>query len=448
MQLKYIFGKQITLNKYYKQYKHLTSYTSSSSSIKGYISDTVSSIYKRQGLSDTIESKSSYDWNLGVCDIYTYGSVYQLSSPTITEYSQNYDEFTVKIYNPNDMTCVFYLTGGSTYYINAGESVYITSSWDKASTEEESKTISGYLGASDCTDSSSSSCTVDKDVYVKPTIDYSPSFSTQNNTYTQYTYRVTNNNDYDVYYYSQDESSSVYISAGSYVEFDGSWSYDSYTSESKTVAGYFYKSGYTDSSVKRYTINKPTETKSTCPSPSISINGNSYQYVEFAVTNPNTIYGFTFYYDSGSSSVSVGAGKTVYIQKSYSGSSMTLSGYFAKSGWYDSSTVSKTAYRPDQDIVVTISSASVTGSVGGQAYVQFSVTSNTSGSCSWSAESQDSHIDLSGNMSLSANISKSISRSDSNSSCVNGDTCDITVNFTSSSGSTKSVTKTVTISTN
>lgn len=450
MQLNYIFGKTITLNKYYKQYKHLTTYTSTSSSIKGYINDTRNTIFTRQGISGHMEEKSSYDWILGVCDIYTYGSVYELTSPTITEYSQNYDEFTVKVYNPNDVSCTFYsqnLADGQTYDIDSKKYITLTFSWDKASTEEESKTITGYFESNNCTGSSTSSCTIDKDVYVKPSIDYNPVFSTTSNDYNSCTYKVTNNNSYGVYYTSQDLSQDYYIESGGYVLFDYTWSYDEYTSESHTFAGYFIKSGYTDTSVVRYTINKPTETKSTCPTPSISINGNSYTYAEFAVTNTNTIYGFTFYYDNGSSSVSVGAGKTVYIQKSYSGSSITLRGYFAKSGWYDSSVVSKTATRPEQSLIVTISSAKCSGELGGRCNVSFNVTSNKAGSFTWTAYAQDSHIDLSGSKSVSANISASINSTDNNASTINGDTCDIEVNFSTTSGESMTVTKTVTIST-
>lgn len=251
MKWTYTFAKYITLTDYYKQYLHETSYTSTTSKVKGYIKDTNSTFFLRNSASGTTTS-SSLNYTSATATRYRYGSKYSLSAPVIEENNNTYTQCTIKVTNNNIVSVTYYdsdlSSSGTT--IAAGKSITYNYSWTKGQYEQESHTFQGYFSATNCTSSSTKSLSVSKPYDVKPTLS-SPVLSYAKGTglfKDKYKISITNNNSVEVDY---KKSGTDIITATGTISANSTISFyvdqlSSYSSRTYTIT--FSKSGYDDRS--------------------------------------------------------------------------------------------------------------------------------------------------------------------------------------------------------
>lgn len=396
-------------------------------------------------------------------------------APVYEENNNTYDQCTVKITNNNSYSVTLYDRDLSTNpEIAAGKSYTYDYAWTNDKYTSESHTFSGYFAKSGYNSSDTGKVTIDKPVYVKTKIPYSPVISISNNTYTGYTVLVQNPNAYTCTFYSQDLDGSLTITSGSFKSFSVSWSS---TQTSHTVSGYFsatdhYDSdtGYSESATRpsKPTLSKPsieehsntytqlglryvnnasvtvtmtidgtdytvasggykdilyswysysTMTKSctvsadnynsnsasetfTRPSlpkltaPSLSINNNTYDNVQFNIYNPNST-SCSCYDTGGNLLTTIDAYKSDDITYTYTGNSKTLSCYFMgdSTTCLDSSLSSITASRPDKPVLSApiMSYAKGTGVYKTKYKVTISNGNSTNVSCTYSGPDVDSY---------------------------------------------------------
>lgn len=357
MNWSYTFAKKITLTDYYKRYLHYTSYTSTTSSKKGYVVDSDDTFFKRNTTSNNLISES-LNYSNGTASRYTYGSKYTLVSPTLTVNNNTYTQCTIKVTNANAVACTYYdrdVNSAGYVDIPANSSITYDYAWTKSQYTSESHTFSGYLTAYQCNDSSTSTATVYKPTDVKPTL-AAPSISISDNN--NYSYKVTYTNNANtaatIYTYNGNFS----LGANGSKTFTNRWD-----STSINLYAYASASGYTDSSTTKELVIRPSLIKPTAPS--LDIKTNTYSSVIFLVTNPNSV-AFDVYDTGGNLLISqLSAYSTQEIGYNYTGSSKTLSCYFMgdSTTYSDSSLASLTAVRPDAP-VTTLDSPAITYTKG------------------------------------------------------------------------------------
>lgn len=133
----------------------------------------------------------------------------KLTSATLTEGNKDFYQYDVSIYNPNDVDCDFYSQDLSDYggsvIVEAKQTKTITLSWGVGST---SHTFSGYLSATNYTDSTTNSITIDRPSItslVKPTL------AVQNELTSEFDLWVYNSNEVEVkWYYGYTSSPTTY----------------------------------------------------------------------------------------------------------------------------------------------------------------------------------------------------------------------------------------------
>ena len=344
MHWEYTFAKKITLTDYYKSYLHETTYSKSTSTVKGYVVDTETTFFKRNSTTNNIVSKS-FSYSSGTATRYSYGSKYSLSKPVISVNNNTYTQCTIKVYNPNPVAVTYYDNDVNTSgYTSIGAYGTITYSyaWSKGIYDTESHTFQGYVSAYQCYDSNYDSETVSKPYDVKPTLT-KPSITILDNTNYSFTVRYTNNASTSVTMYTYNGTFS--LSSGGTKDYLVTWS-----TSSVSLYAWASKTDYNDSDTVRTTVTRPAKT--VLDDPIISLNNNTYTQCTISVKNPNSVT--CTYYDNdvnSSGCIDIGAGKTItynygWSKGQYEKESHTFKGYLTSSGCTDSSVSSLSVDKP------------------------------------------------------------------------------------------------------
>lgn len=353
MHWEYTFAKKITLTDYYKSYLHETTYSKTTTTVKGYVVDTETTFFKRNSSSNNVTSKS-FSYSSGTATRYSYGSKYQLSKPVINVNNNTYTKCTIKVYNPNPVAVTYYdrdvNTSGYTD-ISAYGTITYDYTWSGGIYDTESHTFQGYVSAYQCYDSNYDSETVSKPYDIKPTL-AKPSITVLNNTNYSFTVRYTNNASTSVTMNTYNGTFS--LSSGGTKDYLVTWS-----TSSISLYAWASKTDYNDSDTVRTTVTRPAKT--ILDDPIISLNNNTYTQCTIAVKNPNSVA--CTYYDrdvNASGYIDIGAGKTItyshaWSKGQYETESHTFSGYLSSSGYTNSDTSSLSVDKP-YDIKPVLSS--------------------------------------------------------------------------------------------
>lgn len=344
MNWEYTFAKKITLTDYYKTYLHETTYSKSTSTVKGYVVDTETTFFKRNTTFDNVISKS-FSYSSGTATRYSYGSKYSLSKPVISLNNNTYTQCTMKVYNPNPVTVTYYdrdVNSSGYTTISAYGTITYSYTWSGGIYDTESHTFSGYVEAYQCYGSSTDSETVSKPYDVKPTLT-KPSITILNNTNYSFTVRYTNNASTSVTMYTYNGNFS--LSSGGTKDFLVTWS-----SSSVSLYAWASKTDYNDSDTARTTVTRPAKT--TLDDPIISLNNNTYTQCSISVKNPNSVK--CTYYDrdvNSSGYIDISANSSItydyaWSKGQYEKESHTFSGYLESSGYEGSSTSSLSVDKP------------------------------------------------------------------------------------------------------
>ena len=263
-------------------------------------------------------------------ETYTRPALIQLEAPTLGSVSSSYEYVLIKVTNPNSVECEVYDNGVKMGTVSANSSmtytIYFTSSTYNAS----------VLLSADTTQYKESSATTK--TYYRPSlpeITYGPSISISTNTSSSVTFNVSNKNSYSVTF----STNGLTIGANSTAQVSHTWG----SSESTyTLRGYFYKSGYEDSTYGSASATKPTTTQLTAPSLSYTTKTvlGTIRYV-LTIKNYNSVAcTYTLTGDSQESgTVSANGSATVYFDY---GSSYTVGCYLLASGYAQSKETSLT----------------------------------------------------------------------------------------------------------
>ncbi len=389
----YTFAKKITLTDYYKSYLHETTYSKTTTTVKGYVVDTETTFFKRNSSSNNVTSKS-FSYSSGTATRYSYGSKYQLSKPVINVNNNTYTQCTIKVYNPNPVAVTYYdkdvNTSGYTDIAAYGTITY-NYAWSGGIYDTESHTFQGYVSAYQCYDSSYDSETVSKPYDVKPTLT-KPSITILNNTNYSFTVRYTNNASTSVTMYTYNGTFS--LSSGGTKDYLVTWS-----TSSVSLYAWASKTNYNDSDTVRTTVTRPAKT--TLDDPIISLNNNTYTQCTISVKNPNSVA--CTYYDNdvnSSGHTEIGAGKTItynyaWSKGQYETETHTFQGYLSSSGYTDSGASRLSVDKP-YDIKPVLSSPIMSYAQGTGTYktkYKITITNNnsTNVTCSYTGPDIDSY---------------------------------------------------------
>ncbi len=352
MILNYLFAKNGKLNYYFKENQEDTEYTLTQSDVKFYVCDTVKTIALRNGITTTIEDKSSFMWGNAVCNIYAYknGAKEELSAPFLTVDSNTYSSYSILVTNPNNKTVSFYsqdLDGTLTIEKDSSQTFSIEWGGETITTH----TVTGYFAAQNCKDSAYGSVIVTRPAKPKLT---APDIQEHVNTNYQLGLRYVNQNSIAVTMYINGTAYS--IGANEYEDITQKWS--AIGSDSFTASAYCVADGYANSDTTSETYSRPEKTKLTAPT--LSEFYSCYEYVTIRVTNPNNVK--CDVYDNTVKMGSVDANSTfnynIYWSSSTYNASVLLSADTTQ--YIESSTTQKTFYRPSlpeiyNDPVITVS---------------------------------------------------------------------------------------------
>ena len=272
--------------------------------------------------------------------------------PVITLSSNSYTSYTVIVTNNNLYTVSFYsqdFDGALT--ISSGSSKSFTISWGTSAT---SHTVSGYFSATNYYDSDYGTLSVTRPS--KPTLT-APSIEEHTNTYTQLGLRYKNNASVTVTMVI--DGTSYTVKSLEYKDITYSW----YTATTMTKSCTVSADNYNSNSASE-TFTRPSLPKLTAPT--LSINNNTYDNVQFSIYNPNSTT-CSLYDTSGTLLMTLGAYKSDNLTYTYTGTSKTLSCYFMgdSTTCLDSSLSSLTATRPSKP---TLSAPQITYTQGTGTY--------------------------------------------------------------------------------
>lgn len=348
MQWEYTFGKKITLTDYYKTYLHETTYSKSTSTVKGYVVDTETTFFKRNTTVNNVVSKS-FSYSSGTATRYSYGSKYSLNKPVISLNNNTYTQCTMKVYNPNPVSVTYYdndVNSSGYTTISAYSTITYNYAWSGGIYDTESHTFQGYFQAYQCYSSSTDSETVSKPYDVKPTLT-EPSITIISNTNYSFLVRYTNNASTSVTMYTYNGNFS--LSSGGTKDFTVTWS-----SSSVSLYAWASKSGYNDSDTARTTVTRPSLITPTAPT--LEIMSNTYDNWIITIYNPNS-YALDVYDNGGNLIVSSLSPKSSrQYGDSWSGTSKTVKCYFMgdSTTYGDSAFSSITITRPSKPVPVTL----------------------------------------------------------------------------------------------
>ena len=427
-----IFAKSITLTDYFKTYLHETTYSQTVSTKKGYVVDSESSFFKRNGTNNNVISKS-FSYSSGIATRYSYGSKYQLVAPEITLNNNIYTYCTIKVTNPNPVSVTYYDRDvSSSGSITIGANSYITYeyTWTKGQYEQETHTFSGYIEAYQCSSSSTSSLSVDKPYDTKPTLT-SPSITISDNT--NYSFNVTYTNNASVTAKLYTYNGNISLESGDSKTYTIIWS-----TSSLSVYAWASASGYNDSDTTRKTVTRPAQTKLIAPK--ITLNNNTYTQCTIKITNPNSVA--CTYYDNDLGHEDIPAnGSIIYdyawTKGQYEQETHTFSGYLTATGYTSSLASSLSVDKPYDVKPLDVSiSAKATASSGGNVKFTLVISCDTSGSWTLDLSSSKSSIDFYKTGSGTGTFTYTVGAS-----AVIGDTISVTLKYTSG---TQTTTKTTT----
>ena len=393
MNWEYTFAKKITLTDYYKSYLHETTYSKSTTTVKGYVVDTETTFFKRNSTSNNVTSKS-FSYSSGTATRYSYGSKYQLSKPVISLNNNTYTQCTMKVYNPNPVTVTYYdrdVNSSGYTTISAYGTITYNYAWSGGIYDTESHTFSGYVEAYQCYGSSTDSETVSKPYDTKPTLT-KPSITVLSNTNYSFTVRYTNNASTSVTMYTYNGNFS--LSSGGTKDFTVVWS-----TSSVSLYAWASKTNYNDSDTARTTVSRPAKT--ILDAPTISLNNNTYTQCTIAVKNPNSVT--CTYYDrdvSSSGYIDISANSTItynyaWSKGQYEQETHIFEGYLTASG-YTSSSTSKLSVDKPYDVKPVLSSPIMsytkgTGVLSTKYKITISNPNSTNVTCSYTGPDIDGY---------------------------------------------------------
>lgn len=300
--------------------------------------------------------------------------------PVITLSSNSYTSYTVIVTNNNSFAVTFYsqdLDGALT--LKSGASNSFTIDWGTSAT---SHTVSGYFASSYYYDSDYGTLSVTRPS--KPTLT-APSIEEHTNTYTQLGLRYKNNASVTVTMVI--DGTSYTVKSYEYKDITYSWYSATTMTKSCTVSADNYNSNSASETFTRPSLPKLT-------APTLSINNNTYDDVQFSIYNPNST-SCSCYDTSGTLLMTLGAYKSDNLTYTYTGTSKTLSCYFMgdSTTCLDSSLSSITATRPEKP---TLSAPQMSYSQGTGTYktkymVKISNPNNFNVSCTESGSDIDTY---------------------------------------------------------
>lgn len=406
MRWEYTFGKKITLTNYYKSYLHETSYSKSTSTVKGYRVDDETSFFKRNSTSNNVTSQS-FSYSDGTATRYSYGSKYSLTRPTLSVNNNTYTQCTIKVYNPNPVTVTYYdrdVNSSGYTTISAYGTITYDYTWSGGIYDTETHSFSGYVEAYQCYGSSTRTLTVDKPYDTKPTLT-APSITILSNTNYSFTVRYTNNASTSVTMYTYNGNFS--LSSGGTKEYTVTWS-----TSSVSLYAWASKSGYNDSDTARTKVTRPAKLE--LDAPVLSLNNNTSSQCTIAVYNPNSVS--CTYYDrdiSSSGYEDIGAKKTITYDYAwgydeYTAESHTFSGYLTATGYTSSDTDSLSVTKPTETKKTInapiVSYAKGTGVLSTK--YKITITNSNSFAVSYSIEGDD--LSASGTLSANSSTTKTV----------------------------------------